>query len=141
MSAARLRGVTGFSSLLRTLAASPCPFVFLPGVIHLPTVPAHRKINRIDLGTADKVCVAALALAQRLRARGLPLAGYHGCLVELGSAFTACVVLRERTDRGRPGRLPGPAGLEQLRQHGMASWRTCCRRWRNRTCSWAVPVR
>ena len=58
-------GVTGFCSLLRNLAASPLPLIFLPGVIHLPTVPAQRKINRIDLGTADKVCVAALALARR----------------------------------------------------------------------------
>jgi hypothetical protein len=65
------------------------PVVFLPGVIHLPTVPAHRKTNRIDLGTADKLCVAALALALQPR----PLNTYRACVVELGSAFTACIVL------------------------------------------------
>src|SRR5262249_10816729 len=101
----RAGGVTGFSSVLRAFCAASLPVVFLPGVIHLPTVPAHRKINRIDLGTADKVCVAALALAlsddpARCAAWG----------VELGSAFTACLVLSE----GRPvdgvGGMSGPFG-------------------------------
>jgi predicted butyrate kinase (DUF1464 family) len=86
-------GVAGFSALQRALAASRLPVVFLPGVIHLPTVPAHRKFNRIDLGTADKLCVAALALALRSAARGVALTEYSGCLVELGSAFSACLVL------------------------------------------------
>jgi predicted butyrate kinase (DUF1464 family) len=103
-------GVLAFSSLLRTLRASSLPILFLPGVIHLPTVPGHRKINRIDLGTADKLCVAALALLQRSAERGLPLDAYSGCLVELGSAFTACLVLREgRIVDGLGGSL-GPPG-------------------------------
>ena len=90
---ARRQGVLGFASLVRELRESNLPVVFLPGVIHLPTVPAHRKINRIDLGTADKLCVAALALAQRPPQLGMELGEYYGCVVELGSAFTACVVL------------------------------------------------
>jgi predicted butyrate kinase (DUF1464 family) len=63
--------------------------VFLPGVIHLPTVPVHRKLNKIDLGTADKLCVAALALAQHNRDEA-------AAVVEFGSAFTAIVVLKDR---------------------------------------------
>ncbi len=100
------QGVSGFSALLNALCKSELPVVFLPGVIHLPTVPEHRKINRIDLGTPDKLCVAALALATR----AADPAAYRACVVELGSAFTACVVL----DGGRVvdglGGTSGPCG-------------------------------
>jgi len=107
---ARRQGVLGFSSLLRALCASTLPIVFLPGVIHLPTVPVHRKINRIDLGTADKLCVAALALAQRPRKLGLDLSAYHGCVIELGSAFTACLVLSGGQIVDGLGGTNGPPG-------------------------------
>jgi predicted butyrate kinase (DUF1464 family) len=95
------QGVAGFSSLLRALRASGLPVVFLPGVVHLPTVPAHRKINRIDLGTPDKLCVAALALYQSAGA---------ACVVELGSAFTACVVIDGGRVADGVGGTSGPLG-------------------------------
>lgn len=106
----RRQGVLGFSSLLRELIASKLPVVFLPGVIHLPTVPPHRKINRIDLGTADKLCVAALTLAQRTRQLGMELSAYHGCVIELGSVFTACVVLSGGRIVDGLGGTSGPPG-------------------------------
>jgi predicted butyrate kinase (DUF1464 family) len=83
------KGVGGFSAVVRAFRDSELPAVFLPGVIHLPTVPAHRKLNRIDLGTADKLCVAALALAQHNRDE-------PALVVEFGSAFTALVVLKDK---------------------------------------------
>ena len=55
-------GIGGLRSLARALAASELPVVFTPGVIHLGTVPEHRKVNRVDMGTADKVCATALAV-------------------------------------------------------------------------------
>jgi predicted butyrate kinase (DUF1464 family) len=106
--AGRSQGVLGFAALLRELCASGLPVVFLPGVVHLPTVAAHRKINRIDLGTPDKLCVAALALAQRAVAEAY--SGYHACVVELGSAFTACVVLQGGRVVEGLGGTSGPLG-------------------------------
>ncbi len=106
----RRQGVLGFSSLLRELIASNLPVIFLPGVVHLPTVPAHRKINRIDLGTADKLCVAALALAQRPKKLGIDLPAYHGCIIELGSVFTACLVLSSGQIVDGLGGTSGPPG-------------------------------
>jgi predicted butyrate kinase (DUF1464 family) len=107
---ARRQGVLGFSSFLRELLASKLAVVFLPGVIHLPTVPPHRKINRIDLGTADKLCVAALALAQRTRGLGIDYQSYHGCVLELGSVFTACVVINGGQIVDGLGGTSGPPG-------------------------------
>ena len=88
-------GVAGFSAVARAVRDSGLPVVFLPGVIHLPSVPPQRKLNRVDLGTPDKLCVAALALAQVADTwtREDPI-----CVVELGSSFTAAIVIGERGD-------------------------------------------
>jgi predicted butyrate kinase (DUF1464 family) len=77
--------------------------VFLPGVIHLPTVPAQRKWNRIDMGTADKLAVAALAIAQSN-------ADSSFCLVELGSAFTAALAVQQGRIVDGMGGTSGPIG-------------------------------
>jgi predicted butyrate kinase (DUF1464 family) len=97
----RSQGVLQFHAVLRAFVASALPVVFLPGVIQLPTVPAQRKVNRIDLGTADKLCVAALALA---------LAETDFCLIELGSVFTACVVVNGGRVVDAAGGTSGPLG-------------------------------
>jgi predicted butyrate kinase (DUF1464 family) len=99
----RARGVMGFSAVVRALRDSDLPVVFLPGVIHLPSVPAHRKTNRVDLGTPDKLCVAALTLAQRGP-------DWTGCVVELGSAFTACLVVSAGRVVDGVGGTSGPIG-------------------------------
>jgi predicted butyrate kinase (DUF1464 family) len=83
------KGVGGFSAMLKAFCHSGLSVVFLPSAIHLSTVPVHRKLNKIDLGTADKLCVAALALAQHNRAE-------PALVVEFGSAFTALLVLKDR---------------------------------------------
>lgn len=104
-------GVIGFRSWVRTLVASGQPVVFLPGGIHLPSIPAHRKTHAIDMGTPDKVAVAALALWFDAERFGT---GYGACafaLVELGTAFSAVLVI----DRGRivdaAAGTRGPMGL------------------------------
>ncbi|MBN9117958.1 MAG: DUF1464 family protein [Planctomycetes bacterium] len=97
------KGVGGFSATVRALRDSGLPVVFLPGVIHLPTVPAHRKLNKVDLGTADKLCVAALALAQHNR-------DAPALAVEFGSAFTALVVLKDKQIVDGLGGTSGPLG-------------------------------
>lgn len=97
------QGVRRFLGVVRSFVASGLPVVFLPGVIHLPTVPARRKANRVDLGTADKLCVAALALART------PVAA-TSCIVELGSAFTACLVVQNGKIVDGVGGTSGPIG-------------------------------
>jgi predicted butyrate kinase (DUF1464 family) len=98
------QGVAGFSRMVEAFCRSSLDVVFLPGVVHLGTVPRHRKVNRIDLGTPDKLCVAALALALRSKETG------SFCLVELGSAFTACMVVAGGRIVDGLGGTSGPMG-------------------------------
>jgi predicted butyrate kinase (DUF1464 family) len=97
------KGVSGFSAVARAFRDSKLPVVFLPGAIHLPTVPIHRKLNRVDLGTADKVCVTALALAQHN-------SDEPALVAEFGSAFTALLVLKDKQIVDGLGGTCGPLG-------------------------------
>lgn len=103
-------GIGGLRRFVRRLAGSDLPMVLTPGVIHLDSVPVHRKLNRVDLGTADKVCAAALAIESRQRDTGQALEDISLILLELGGAFTAAVAV----DRGRIvdglGGTSGPIG-------------------------------
>ncbi len=88
-------GIGGLRKLVRALARTALPAVLTPGVVHLPTVPAHRKVNRVDMGTADKVCAAALAVSEQARRFARPLSRVSLVLLELGGAFTAAVAVAE----------------------------------------------
>ncbi len=102
-------GIGGLRRLARVLAGSGLPVLFTPGVIHLPTVPAYRKLNRVDLGTADKVAAAALAVAELSvgRAEGDPPSFV---LLELGGAFTAALAVEGGTIVDGVGGSSGPPG-------------------------------
>jgi predicted butyrate kinase (DUF1464 family) len=102
-------GLGGLSSLIRALASSRLPVVFTPGVVHLPSVPEYRKINRVDMGTADKVCAVALAIDEQRRRRRCAPGDVSLILVELGGAFTAAIVDRGRIVDGLGG-TSGPIG-------------------------------
>src|SRR5437588_785886 len=89
-------GIGGLRNLVRALARTALPVVLTPGVVHLPTVPAHRKVNRVDMGTAEKVCAVALAVSDQARRLRSPLSNVSLVLLELGGAFTAAVAVAAR---------------------------------------------
>ena len=105
-------GIGGLRRLMRRLADSDLPVVLTPGVVHLDTVPEHRKLNRVDMGTADKVCAAALAIEDQRERTGRALEAVSLILLELGGAFTAAVAV----DRGQIvdglGGTSGPLGWQ-----------------------------
>jgi predicted butyrate kinase (DUF1464 family) len=103
-------GIGGLRGLLRALTASGLPVVFGPGVIHLASVPAHRKYNRIDMGTADKVCAAAYAVADQAARRAIPLSETSMVLLELGGAFTAALAISQGQIVDGLGGSSGPLG-------------------------------
>jgi predicted butyrate kinase (DUF1464 family) len=104
-------GVGGLRSLLRALAGSGLPIVFGPGVIHLPSVPPHRKYNRIDMGTADKVCAAAYAIADQATRQTIGLSDTTMILLELGGAFTAALAIDGGQIVDGAGGSSGPLGV------------------------------
>ena len=103
-------GIGGLRSLARALAASGLPVVFTPGVIHLPTVPAYRKVNRVDMGTADKVCAAALGVHDQAKRRASAITDVSLILLELGGAFSAAVAVERGQIVDGLGGSSGPIG-------------------------------
>jgi predicted butyrate kinase (DUF1464 family) len=104
-------GVGGMRSIMRALIAAGLPLVFGPGVIHLPTVPAYRKWNRIDLGTADKVASVALCIADQARRLGIGVAETSFIMLEIGGAFSAALAVEGGRIVDGLGGSSGPIGV------------------------------
>ena len=105
-----LGGIGGLRALMRQLATLTVPVVFTPGVIHLPSVPDHRKVNRVDMGTADKLSAVVLAVRQEtIRLRCAPQ-DVSFVLVEFGGAFTAAVAVESGCVVDGIGGTSGPLG-------------------------------
>jgi len=105
-------GIRGLRSFMRMLADAPAPVVFTPGVVHLPSVPAHRKVNRVDMGTADKVCAAVLGIHDQATRRGCDEQDVSFILLELGGAFTAALAVEDGRIVDGSGGTSGPLGLK-----------------------------
>ena len=104
-------GIGGLRGLVRMIARSGLPMVVTPGVMHLASVPAYRKVNRVDMGTADKVCAAALAVREQADRRRCALADTSFILLELGGAFTAAIAVQDGRIVDGVGGSAGPMGL------------------------------
>ncbi len=83
---------------------------FLPGVIQLPTVPRWRKFNKIDMGTADKLCIGALSVEMVSQKKGVTYAEVEHIVVELGGGYNCALTIEKgRIINGIGGTLfPGP---------------------------------
>ena len=104
-------GIGGLRTLLRALRESRLPVVLTPGVIHLASVPAHRKVNRVDMGTADKVCAVALAVRDQAARRGCAERDVSFIMLELGGAFTAAIAVENGRIVDGLGGTSGPLGI------------------------------
>lgn len=104
-------GIGGLRSLMRQLARASMPVMLTPGVVHLASVPAHRKVNRVDMGTADKVCAAALAVHDQAERRRCGVRDVSFILLELGGAFTAAIAVHDGAIVDGVGGSSGPIGL------------------------------
>jgi len=87
--------VGGMHGILKMLKESGFPVCFAPAVIHLSTVPVHRKVNRIDMGTADKLCAVALGIWDQSRHLEIDYRETSFIYLELGGAFTAVMAVEK----------------------------------------------
>jgi predicted butyrate kinase (DUF1464 family) len=81
----------GIRMVIRLMQKEGMPVCFTPGVIHLSTVPRYRKANKLDMGTADKVCCTALGIRDQAERYGINYGETSFILAEIGLAFSAVV--------------------------------------------------
>jgi predicted butyrate kinase (DUF1464 family) len=103
-------GLGGIRRFARRLADTGLPVIYTPGVIHLDTVPVHRKLNRVDLGTADKLCATVLGIHDQCQRRARTPDGASFILIELGGAFTAGIAVEGGQVVDGIGGTSGPIG-------------------------------
>ena len=83
----------GIKNVLLEMKRRRMPVYFTPGVIHLKTVPAYRKWNRFDMGTADKVCCVALGIKDQSERLNISFTETSLIYVEIGYGFTAIIAV------------------------------------------------
>ncbi|MFX0032448.1 MAG: DUF1464 family protein [Candidatus Hodarchaeota archaeon] len=85
----------GLGEVLRLIKAEKIPGVIVPGVKHLPTIPRFRKINKIDMGTADKLCTTVTGIRDQMERFGVPPENTNFIMVEIGYGFTAVLAIED----------------------------------------------
>ena len=83
----------GLGEILRLIKADNIPGIIVPGVKHLPTIPRYRKVNKIDMGTADKLCTAVTGIRDQMDKFRLQPEDTNFIMVEIGYGFTAVLAI------------------------------------------------
>jgi predicted butyrate kinase (DUF1464 family) len=84
----------GIKRLFWKMKEMKLPVYFTPGIIHLTTVPEYRKLNRMDMGTADKLCCVALAMKDQMKRLRIRANQTSFILLEMGYGFTAAIAVK-----------------------------------------------
>ncbi len=84
----------GMRASINLMKKNELPVFFIPGVIHLPTVPDYRKLNKIDMGTADKLCCAAVGIRDQALRYGKSYNETCFILLEMGFGYTAAIAVK-----------------------------------------------
>jgi len=101
--------LAGMQKSFTILRKEDIPMYFIPGVIHLPTVPEYRKTNRIDMGTADKLCCAVTGIVDQAARLSLKYEETSLILLETGFGYTSAVAVEKgRIVDGIGGTCGGP---------------------------------
>ncbi|RLF64680.1 MAG: DUF1464 domain-containing protein, partial [Thermoplasmata archaeon] len=87
------------------------PMYLIPSVILLPTVPKYRKYNKIDMGTADKLCVTVLGVYEQSLRLGIDYSDVSFILAEIGGAYTSIIGVSNGVIVDGIGGTQGPMGF------------------------------
>lgn len=69
------------------------PVCYIPGVINLSTVPEWRKINKLDLGTVDKLCSCLLGIHDQSLEKNVSYSDTSFILVEMGYGYNSILAV------------------------------------------------
>lgn len=83
----------GLGAILKNIKSENIQGIIVPGVKHLPTVPRYRKINKIDMGTADKLCTAVVGIRDQMARYKCGPEETNFIMVEIGYGFTAVLAI------------------------------------------------
>lgn len=89
------KSMLGMRKAIERMKQNKLPVFFIPGVIHLPTVPFYRKLNKIDMGTADKLCCAALGIRDQALRYKKNCSETSFILLEMGFGYTAALAIAD----------------------------------------------
>jgi len=85
--------VMGVGRILQVMRDAGITGHVIPGVKQLGSVKEYLKYNKIDMGTADKVCVAAAGIVDQAKELSLPFEETGFILVEVGIGFNATLAV------------------------------------------------
>jgi len=68
---------------------------YIPSCILLPTIPPHRKVNKLDMGTADKMATAVLGVYDQSEKYSIDYEEVNFILLELGFGYNAAIAVNE----------------------------------------------
>ncbi len=83
----------GLGEILRLIKAEKIPGIIIPGVKHLLTIPRYRKVNKIDMGTADKLCTAVTGIRDQVERLKINPKSTNFIMVEIGYGFTSVLAI------------------------------------------------
>ncbi len=89
-------GIYVYDALAKTVEAlwrSELRVCYIPSVILLPTVPLKNKLNRLDMGTADKLASTVLAVWDQSRRLCIGYDETSFILVEMGFGYNAVIAV------------------------------------------------
>ncbi|MBD3186018.1 DUF1464 domain-containing protein [Candidatus Bathyarchaeota archaeon] len=87
--------VMGIAKVLFSMKNAGIKACTIPGVKQLSTVKKQYKYNKIDMGTADKVCSVAAAIVDQARTRDIRFEETSFILVEVGFGFNATIAVEK----------------------------------------------